>query len=43
MARIETIRVSERQFIREPDELATRIATLLTRAREATAAPPRSS
>jgi hypothetical protein len=30
MAGIETIRVSERQFIREPDEIAARVATLLT-------------
>jgi hypothetical protein len=31
MAGIETIRVSERQFRREPDEIAARVATLLAR------------
>jgi hypothetical protein len=31
LAGIETIRVSERQFRREPDEIAARIATLLSR------------
>ena len=33
LAGIETVRVSERQFRREPDEIAARIATLLDRAR----------
>jgi predicted transcriptional regulator of viral defense system len=31
---IETVRVSERQFRREPDEIAARVATLLARHRE---------
>jgi hypothetical protein len=31
LARIEIIRVSERQFLREPDEIAAKIATLLAR------------
>jgi hypothetical protein len=35
LAGIETVRVSERQFIREPAEIAARVATLLDRAREA--------
>jgi very-short-patch-repair endonuclease len=31
LAGIETVRVSERQFLREPDEIAARVATLLAR------------
>lgn len=34
LAGIETIRISERQFRREPDQLATRVATLLERRRK---------
>jgi predicted transcriptional regulator of viral defense system len=33
LAEIETIRVSERQFIREPDQIAAKVATLLDRRR----------
>jgi very-short-patch-repair endonuclease len=40
VAGIETIRVSERQFRREPDEIAARVATLLARRARSTRAAP---